>query len=186
MIKIDKSRFTAEQRAQYEALLAVGMVDTAVNENPTTPPAVQTAPTVQKSATDIALEDALAEVQKLKKSIEMKEFTDIAKKYALLGKKEDELAQTLYNLKKSDENTYNAFVGLLDEQLALTEKSGLFGEVGKSVGAYGTFSDAEAKIEAKANEIMKADPSIDKMSAVAKAWEENPDLMDEYDNELNG
>lgn len=185
MIKIDKSRFTAEQRAQYEALLAVGMVDTAANENPTPAPAAP-APTVQKSANDIALETALAEVQELKKSLEMKEFTDIAKKYAILGKKEDELAQTLYNLKKSDENTYNAFVGLLDEQLSLTEKSGIFGEIGKSVGAYGTASDAEAKIEAKAKEIMKADPTIDMMTAVAKAWEENPDLMDEYDNELNG
>lgn len=186
MIKIDKSRFTAEQRAQYEALLAVGMVDTAANEDPTTSPAAPAAPAVQKSATDIALETALADIQELKKSIEMKEFTDIAKKYALLGKKEDELAQTLYNLKKSDENTYNAFVGLLDEQLALTEKSGIFGEIGKSVGAYGTASGAEAKIEAKAKEIMKADPTIDMMTAVAKAWEDNPDLMDEYDNELNG
>ena len=116
----------------------------------------------------------------------MQEFTDIAKKYAILGKKEDELAQTLYNLKKSDENTYNAFVGLLDEQLALTEKSGIFGEIGKSVGAYGTASSAEAKIEAKANEIQKADPTIDRVTAIAKAWEESPELMDEYDNELNG
>lgn len=183
MIKIDKSRFTAEQRAQYEALLAVGMVDTAANDNPTPAPA---APTVQKSANELALETALAEVQELKKSLEMQEFTDIAKKYAILGKKEDELAQTLYNLKKSDENTYNAFVGLLDEQLALTEKSGIFGEIGKSVGAYGTASSAEAKIEAKANEIQKADPTIDRVTAIAKAWEESPELMDEYDNELNG
>lgn len=185
MIKIDKSRFNAEQRAQYEALLAVAKVDTEAEPGDNHPAETPVAG-VQKSAADLALESALAEVQELKKSLEMKEFTEIAKKYAILGKKEDELAQTLYNLKKSDENTYNTFVSLLDDQLGLVEKSGVFGEIGKSVGAYGTVSGAEAKIEAKAKEIMKADPTIDMMTAVAKAWEDNPDLIAEYDNELNG
>ena len=193
MIKIDKSRFTAEQRAQYEALLAVAKVDT--NAEPgNTPPAAPSAPTstpapaagVQKSATEIALESTRAEVAELKKSLEMKELSDVAKKYTILGKKEDELANTLYEMKKSDENSYKAYIALLDEQKDLVEKSGLFTEIGKSAGAYTGMSDAAAKIEAKAQEIMKADPSIDATTAIAKAWEDNPDLMDEYESEYNG
>ena len=194
MIKIDKSRFTAEQRAQYEALLAVAKVDTNAEPGNTSPaaPSAPTTPTtapaagVQKSATELALESTRAEVAELKKSLEMKELSDIAKKYAILGKKEDELANTLYEMKKSDEKSYNAYIALLDEQKDLVEKSGIFTEIGKSAGAYTGVSGAAAKIEAKAQEIMKADPSIDATTAIAKAWEENPDLMDEYESELNG
>lgn len=127
---------------------------------------------------------ALEQLADLKKSIEMKEFTEIAKKYAPLGKKEDELAQTLYDMKKSNPANYDAFISVLDESLGLVEKSGLFTEVGKSAGG-ATGGSVQAKVEAKAQEIMKNDPTADYNTAIAKAWED-PALLAEYDSEYFG
>lgn len=171
MIRIDKSAFTPEERATYEALIAKASVD--VEEG---------TPSVEKSASP-ELTAALSELAELKKSFEMKEFNEIAKKYAPLGKKEDELAKTLYELKKSNEANYTAFIGVLDESLGLVEKSGIFSEIGKSAGG-ASVSGAEAKADAKAREIMKADPNITYASAIAKAWED-PAIMAEYDAEYN-
>lgn len=169
MIRIDKSAFTPEERAQYEALIAKASVEV---EGET--------PAVEKSASP-ELTAALAELADLKKSIEMKEFSEIAKKYAPLGKKEEDLAKTLYDLKKSNEANYDAFVGVLDESLGLVEKSGTFSEIGKSAGG-SPVNGAEAKAIAKAQEIMKADPTMSYTSAIAKAWED-PTIMAEYDEE---
>lgn len=194
MITIDKSRFTDEQRAQYEALLAIGKADVdpeaaekeMEDQKPPFPPkkaekAEVEEPVVEKSASP-ELTAALEQLADLKKSIEMKEFAEIAKKYAPLGKKEDELAQTLYDMKKSNEANYNAYVKVLDESLDLVNKSGLFAEIGKSAGGT-TGGTVEAKIEAKAAEIMKSDPSMNRTTAICKAWETSPELMAEYDAE---
>lgn len=194
MITIDKSRFNAAQLAQYEALVAIGKADVdpeaaeeeMEDEKPDFPPKktekVETKEETMKSDTQAALEAVQAELAAFKKSAEMKEFSDIAKKYAPLGKKEEELAQQLYDMKKSGDSTYNAFVGVLDEHLALVEKSGLFGEIGKSAGNVTAGGSVEAKIEAKAGEIMKSE-NVDYATAVAKAWETSPELAAEYDAE---
>lgn len=197
MITIDKSRFNAAQLAQYEALVAIGKADVdpeaaeeeMQDDKPDVPPKktkkaeVDDMEETKKSATEAALEAVQAELAAFKKSAEMKEFADIAKKYAPLGKKEDELAQQLYDMKKSSESSYNAFVSVLDEHLALVEKSGLFGEIGKSAGNATAGGSVQAKIEAKAQDIMKSDANMDYDTAVAKAWETSPELMAEYDAE---
>ena len=190
MITIDKSKFTAEQLEQYNALVAIGKADVdpqaaekeMEGEKPAVPkkPEKEEVETMEKSASP-ELTAALEQLADLKKSIEMKEFTEIAKKYAPLGKKEDELAQTLYEMKKSNEANYNAYVKVLDESLDLVNKSGLFAEIGKSAGG-STGGSVEAKAEAKAREIMKSDASIGYTEAIAKAWED-PQLMAEYDAE---
>lgn len=191
-MKIDKSRFDAEELAQWNALIAKGMVDPEAgeeemeDEKPPFPP--KKAPTEKgecgeaKKSADPALTAALEELANLKKSYEMGEMLKVAKKYAPLGKKEDELAQTLYDMKKSNEGNYNAYIAVLDESLGMVEKSGMFAEIGKSAGGYSA-NGAVAKAEAKANEIMKANPSIDYYDAIAKAWED-PALMAEYDAEF--
>ena len=192
MYKIDKSRLTAEDRAQLETLLAKAKVDPEAAEDemedemPPFPPKkkAEKEEPMEKSATP--LDAALARLEALEKSIEMKEFTEIAKKYAALGEKEDDLAQALYSMKKSDEANYNAYIAVLDKSLGLVEKSGLFAEIGKSARDYGAQSGAAAKAEAKAAEIMKSDPSMDYTTAIAKAWNDNPDLMAEYDAERQG
>lgn len=204
MLTIDKSKFNAEQLKQYEELLAIGKADVdpeaakegAEGDVPPVPPkkkntekaevgnmeeTKKSAP--EAEATSAALEAVQKELAEFKKSVEVKQFVELAKKYAPLGKKEDELGQQLYNMKKSDEASYNAFVGVLDEHLALVEKSGLFAEIGKSAGSTG--GSVEAKIEAKAAEIRKANDHIGYAESIAKAWEESPELFAEYDAEYN-
>ena len=68
-------------------------------------------------------------------------------------------------------------------------KSGLFTEFGKSVhGASYTVggvkkSAARGKIEAAASEIMKSNKDLTYNQAIAKAWEDNPDIAMEYEAE---
>ena len=112
----------------------------------------------------------------------MKEMKDIAKKYALLGKKEDELAQTLYDMKKSNPANYDAYVSVLDQSLELVNKSGQFEEIGKSSRSIPGGSTVE-KIEGIAKSYQDKDPSLDYNTAIMKAWENHPELMDAYDSE---
>ena len=205
---IDKSRFNDEQLAQYEALVAIGKaeVDPEANKEEMekeTPPAVppKKKPTekaevetmeTKKSAPEFELpdfvKDAIAKSEKFIEEQQMKEQVDLAKKYDILGQKPEELGKQLYELKKSNPDMYNTCVSMLDSQVALIEKSPLFAEIGKSGnagGSYNGLSGAEAKADAKAKEIMKADPNMDYTAAIAKAWED-PDLAAEYDAEYNG
>lgn len=196
-VYLDLSRLDAEQKAQYDALVAKASVDPAAAQQEMEdeePPATPEKPTktekaevedmddAKKSAPAPELQAALDELADLKKSFAMKEMTEIAKKYAPLGKNEAELAKTLYDMKQSNEANYNAYIAILDESLGLVEKSGLFAEIGKSAGGQPTANSAVEKADAKAKEIMKSDPNMDYTTAIAKAWED-PDLMAEYDAE---
>lgn len=200
MIKIDKSVFTEEELKTYESLIAKATVDpeAAEKEMEKEKPAAETKKPAdntkkedvveeetKKSAADPTLTAAMERMAKLEKSIEMNNFTEIAKKYAALGEKEEDLAKSLYEMKKSSEDNYNAYISVLDKSLAMVEKSGVFSEIGKSAGGESSVSGAVAKAEAKAAEIMKADTSIDYTTAIAKAWED-PALMAEYEAEIRG
>lgn len=191
-MKIDKSVFTAEELAQYEALIAKGLVEDDESglldddKQPKKKPfekegeeVVETA----KSAVDPKFTAALERMESLTKSLEMKEFADIAKKYAPLGENEEELAKSLYEMKKSSEDNYNAYIGILDKSLAMVEKSGVFTEIGKSAsGTAGTVID---KVEAAADEIMKSDAGLSRAEAVAKAWTDHPEFVAEYEKEYH-
>lgn len=200
MITIDKSVFTAEELEQYEALVAKATVDPAANKEeeeefvPPVEPSKKKKPDkkaeeeepveTKKSAPEQSpeIKAALDELANLKKSYEMDKMLEVAKKYAPLGKNENELAQTLHNMKSTNEDVYKAYIAILDESLTLVEKSGLFNEIGKSAGNSVSGSGAVAKADAKAREIQKADPSISWEAAIAKAWED-PTLAAEYDAE---
>lgn len=206
---IDKSRFNDEQLAQYEALVAIGKaeVDPEANKGEMeeeTPPAVppkkkttekaevETMETKKSAPAEVELpafvKDAIAKSEKFIEEQKQKEMVDLAKKYDVLGQKPEELGKQLYELKKSDEGMYNTCIAMLDSQVALIEKSPLFAEIGKSGnagGSYSGLSGAEAKADAKAKEIMKADPNMGYTEAIAKAWED-PELMAEYDAEYSG
>ena len=187
-MKIDKSRFDENERALYEALIAKAKVDPEAaeeemeDEKPEFPPKKNTEKAevedMEKSASP-ELAAALARLETLEKSYAMKEFTDIAKKYAPLGEKEDELAQTLYEMKKSNEANYNAYISILDKSLGLVEKSGVFAEIGKS--ASGTAGSTLDKVEAAADEIQKADPTMTREQAIAKSWTDHPEWIKEYE-----
>ena len=213
-IKIDKSVFTPEELNAYNALIAKATVEPdaaeeeMAEERPDFPPKKKrvvedesfteekeidetekscgTKKCATRKSADPALAAALEKLETLEKSIAMKEFTDIAKKYAPLGEKEDELAERLYDMKKSNEANYEAYVAVLDKSLGLVEKSGLFTEIGKSSGAYGMASGAANRVEAIADEIMKSNPEMTRTHAIAKAWEDHPELIAEYDKEYKG
>ena len=205
---IDKSKLSPEQLASYTEIIAKAAtpipeeedeVDEEVEfeKNPVSETDVPDEPeekvetkksnpeAPEEKGENPIMKSALERLEALEKQTEMASFRQIAKSYAPLGEKEEELAETLYSLKKSDENAYKSYVAILDKSLQLIEKSGLFAEIGKSAsgssGSNGT-GGAVAKAEAKATEIMKADPSIGYTEAIAKAWED-PTLMAEYDSE---
>lgn len=199
---IDKIKFTAEQLATFEELVAIGKADVdpaaaeeeMEEEKPTVPPKkkptekaeVEDPMETKKSATEQSpeIKAALEELANLRKSYEMDKMIEVAKKYAPLGKKEDELAKTLYDMKKSNPANYEAYITILDESLGIVEKSGLFTEIGKSAGNSGSGNSIEAKVEARAQEIMKSE-NCDYVTAVAKAWED-PALAAEYDESYFG
>ena len=179
-MKIDKSRFTPEELAQYEALINKGKVE----DEPEKPEeGEEKKPEVEKSAEmHPEVKKALEEMAVLRKSLEMKEMTDIAKKYVPLGKKENELAETLYEMKKSSQSAFDAYIAVLDQNLDLVNKSGMFEEIGKSSKGIAGGSIVE-KADAIAKGYMEKDPDMDYDTALMKAWENNPDLMAAYDAE---
>lgn len=202
-VRIDKSLFDATELEQYYALIAKASVAVDDEEDEDAPDfefetpeqteeqgeeeekeeAEKEEKKFEKSAISpeiIAMREELAE---LRKSYEMKEYAEIAKKYAPLGKDEAELATKLYDMKKSNEANYNAYIEVLDEHLEMVNKSGLFQEIGKSAGGYNNTGKTQDKIWAKAEAYMKSGAAKDYTAAVAKAWQESPELMEEYDAE---
>lgn len=195
-MKIDKSRFTEEELNQYEALIAKGKVDDEefekeddeleVEKEDATPGKVHPAKAQEEEEDNVPPEvkKALEEVQELRKSLEMQSLTEFAKKYECLGKKAPDTAKTLYDLKKTSESNYNAYVALLDEQVSMVEKSGMFTEIGKSGNFNYTSvakSEPESKIESIAKNYMEKDPTMTYDEAVAKAWGNNPELFMAYE-----
>ena len=211
-IKIDKSRFSAEELAQYEALIAKATVDPEGGEKAMDDQKPdKKKPEIKVEFDDDHMDDdefvmdkgcktkksaepetapelakALERLETLEKSLAMNEMTEIAKKYAPLGEKEEELAKTLYEMKKSNEANYNAYIAILDKSLGMVEKSGIFSEIGKSTGAYGAAGGPVEKAEALAAEIMKSNTEITYEQAIAKAWTDHPELVAEYDKEYKG
>ncbi len=203
---IDREQLDEQERALFDKLVAKALVDPKAaqeelegQEPPATPPKKK--PTeedkevieTKKNApaepeVPQFVKDAIAKSEEFIEGVQKKEMIELAKKYDILGQKPEELGAQLYALKKSDEEMYKTCISMLDGQLALIEKSPAFAEIGKS-GHRGNSvagGTAEDKIEAKAREIMKADPHISRTDAIAKAWVENPNLAAEYDAEYFG
>lgn len=125
-----------------------------------------------------------ARIAELEKSLAMKEFTSIAKKYAPLGEDEMTLAKTLFDMYQADEDLYNSYVDSLEKSLDLVNKSGMFVEIGKS-GYQGGASTTVGRVESIAKSYIKKDPALTYEQAMAKAWENNPELIAEYESEYN-
>lgn len=208
---VDKSLLTSDEAAQLDALIAKACKTKKADDNMEEPEMVQascgkpsckkktdgTMPTEGEDDPEMnpdvkkSLEEELKAVQELRKSMEMREYMEIAKKYESIGKKPEDLAKTLHDMKQAGDDVYKSYVDALDEQVSIVEKSGLFVELGKS-GSNGPSyvsvgkSEAEGKIEALAAEIRKSDASISYHESIAKAWEQNPDLIAAYDDAYRG
>ena len=191
---INKSRLTDAEAAMLDMLIAKAADEEAPKGKGKVDPEEAQKQAEETEELPPALKKALAEVENLKKSyeeknaaLEMKELEAVAKKYEVLGKKADEEAKILYDLKKSGEANYNAYIAALDAQVDLTKNSGLFTEIGKS-GNYNytpvSKSEPETKIEAIAKSLMEKDATLNYTMAIAKAWEQNPDLMVAYEEAM--
>ena len=199
MIKIDKSKMSAEERAAYDELIKKFAVET--NEEPSIE---KKAPQKsEKEENPGVLDDDGAE----KKTDTKKSFTppeqntddDIYKglhplvreKLEALEKRAEEarpeeLAKSLKTLKSAGGTAYNDMISILDRNVAMVNNSGVFGEIGKSFSG-GTAavkkSAAEGKIDTIAKGLIEKDPSMPYNMALAKAWEAHPELMAEYEDE---
>lgn len=188
---IDKSALSAEELATFEALAKKSMKkpeETPPATEPATPPATEPAtksaekapsledfPEFKKmfdelSATKKAYDDMIANQAK-------NEMLDVAKKYVPLGKKPEELAETLQALKKSGDAAYNAFIEALDGQLDAVNKSGVFTEFGKNTHGDVDVNEAFDKTETLAK-ARAAEKGISIEKARCEIWDENPDLAD--------
>lgn len=68
----------------------------------------------------------------------------------------------------------------------MADSSGVFSEIGKSCrGSAGIVAKGktESRVESIAKGYIEKDPSLSYTDAVAKAWENNPDLLASYDDE---
>ena len=179
-MKIDKSKMTPKEQAtlaEFEKKYGIAEQEGGVAKETTVAPA-ELHPEVKK-----ALEEnkaLTARIEEMQKSLEIKDLTAIAKKYEIIGKKADELAPKLYELKKAGGTAYADFVGLLDEQVTLVEKGGTFAEIGSNAsGTAGTGNE----LNLKAAEIRKSNPNMSAAEAFAKAYDENPELAAQYEKD---
>ncbi len=190
-MKIDKSKMTPEELNIFEDFEkryaqndepAPELTPDDSPSFPTLPPENnQLHPEVKKALEEFEniKKSQLAQIEELKKSLEIERLTSVAKKYEILGKKSDELASKLYELKKSSDTVYNDYVALLDENLAIVEKSGTFTELGSDNSGP---ANATEKLEAAASEIAKSQ-NVNTPDSIVKAWESNPELAAAYENE---
>ena len=201
-MNIDKSKLTPEELAALEAIekkygtAVPGDNPPAEGDNVTKGTEVSLPTPAQGTNTNVtspvgdlhpevkkaleANQTLATQVEELRKSLEIKDLTIAAKKYEAIGKSAEELAPKLYELKKAGGTVYDEFVALLDEQVTLVEKSGLFGEIGSSRG--GIIGNT-SELAAKAAEIRKNNSGMTEAEALAKAFEENPEIAAKYEQE---
>ena len=220
MLKINKSKMTAEERAAYDELIKKYAVETEEQteelvgksapkaENPdivddsgvtktqksvAPPPAAPTTETSADTGDDIykglhpAVRARLEALEKRAAEVEERELLDVAKKYEIVGEKPEELVKTLKSLKDAGGTAYNDMISVLDRSVAMVEKSGVFSEIGKSFSGNPVASikksAAESKIDTIAKGYMEKDSTLTYNAALAKAWEDHPELLDEYEVE---
>ena len=120
---------------------------------------------------DPEVKKAIDEMQELRKSFEMKEMVNIAKKYEPLGKDAEKTAEMLYDLKKSNEDAYNSVLVVYDETLKMQESTGIFKELGSNQSGNGV-NDLNAAVA----ELRKSYPDKSNTELIEMAYQNNPDL----------
>ena len=184
MIKIDKSKMSAEERATYDELIKKFAVET--NEEPSiekkapqksekeekpdvldddgaekkTDTKKSLTPPEQNTDDDIykglhpLVREKLEALEKRAEEAEDRELYAVAKKYEVLGEKPEELAKSLKTLKSAGGTAYNDMIGILDRNVAMINNSGVFGEIGKSFSG-GTATVKKSAAEGKIDTIAK-------------------------------
>lgn len=179
-LNIDKSKLTAEEQeflAKIEA--KAGTIASAASQT-----AMPTE--VQNEVTKIDTNDILSRFDGIMKTldntlakIENDNLASFAKKYEILGMKQEELIPFFKELKK-DPAMYDSIIKRFDAAVAAIESSGVFDEIGKR-GMEENSSNVVAKIAKFADEIMKKNPNIGRVKAEQMTWEQHPELVAEYE-----
>jgi hypothetical protein len=207
-MKIDKSKLTDAERAFLESIeKRCGTDDGAEATPPATQQQAETgdatgavakamadlgltgATGTQQQADDIykglhpAVKAEIEELKKFREAAEEKDLKDVAKRYTIIGKKEEELVPVLKSLKAAGGTAYDDMIAILDQTVATVEKSGAFTEIGKSGHGGAEEGSAEATISNIAKGYMEKDASMSYAMAMAKAWEDNPELVAKYEEE---
>lgn len=207
-MKIDKSKLTEAERAFLESIekrCGEEETDPANAEGTAAASAEQAAtnaePTVTKSATQPAVSGTQdepdniykglhpavkAELEGLKKfreEAESRELSEIAKRYEIIGKKEEELVPVLKRLRAAGGTAYTDMIAILDQAVDTVEKSGAFSEIGKSGHGNSSDGSAWAEADAKAVELMKSKAGLSKAQALDEVFMTNPELAEKCEKE---
>jgi hypothetical protein len=182
-MNFDTSKMTPEEKKTFDDFTKrFGSVDAKPPAAVVEPPA----PAAQNEGGDDvykglhpAVKAELETLRKFREESELRELTEIAKKYTLLGKKPEELAPVLKSLRDAGGTAYADMIGILDSNLATIEKSGVFGEIGKRGNS--PTDDAWGKIEAAATEIMKSKADMRWADAIDAACMKHPELVEQYE-----
>ena len=184
-MKFNTENMTPEERATFEDLQKRFGVPESHAEPPATPAATSQEAAVSEEDGDIykglhpAIKAELEAGRKLREDIEKRQYIQVAEKYKLLGRKPEELAPVLKALKDQGGTAYDDMIAMLDSNLAAVEKSGAFGEIGKS--GNGGSADPWAQIEAYGEEIRKNKPELTYEEAIDRACIQHPDLVAAYE-----
>lgn len=208
MSNIDKSKLTEAERAFLESIEkrygtpeAPAQVQTpaaaptaGVTPVPEAPVAKstaqsETAPAPAPEADDIykglspAVKAELEALRKFRSDAEDNAIREVAKRYAVIGKTEEELFPVLKNMKAAGGTAYEDTIAMLDKAVDTIEKSAVFTEIGKS-GSHGATTEgaAWAKAESQAAEIMKS-KNITKAQALDEVFQNDPALAAECEKE---
>ena len=181
-VNIDKSKLTAEEQeflAKIEAKAGIVAETAAEPENAPAPAA--DAPVEKGVSSDILsrFEGIMKALDNTVAKIEDDKMAAVAKKYEILGMKQEELVPFFKELKKSPA-MYDTIISRFDAAVAAVEASGVFDEIGKR-GAENTTGTAVAKIAKFAEDIMKQNPGVGRVKAEQMAWEQHPELVAEYE-----
>lgn len=130
-----------------------------------------------KAAVDAEIQKAMDELNAAKKELEIAKVAKSFAKYEGLGMDPEEVAKKYVNLKEADEEVAKSYIDVLDDKLDLQDKQGIF----KSYGRNGQSRPGWDGIEVKADEIRKAQPTMTREQAIAKAIDANPELVAEYE-----
>lgn len=112
--------------------------------------------------------------------IENDKLAAIAKKYEILGMKQEERIPFFKELKKYPA-MYDSVIAKFDAAVTAVETSGLFNEIGKR-GLEDNSSRAVFKIAKIADDIQKKNLGIGRVKAEQMAREQHPELVAEYEN----
>lgn len=152
-------------------------------------PAAGTAPVQQEDEADNiykglhpAVRAELEGLKKFREAAEDRELAEVAKRYAIIGKKEADLVPVLKNLWAAGGTAYQDMIAVLDQAVATVENSGVFSEIGKS-GHGSTDGSAWAEAEAKAAELMKSKTGLSKAQALDEVLMANPELAEKCEKE---